>query len=220
MNIKGHDNINLKRLDNAAYCGEMKTAIMVNGTYSFKATCKNWECKECVKGNISKIQKLLTENINGPHVFISYVEHRGKQLSNWITRHRRKDLPFFYAAIHTASGTFFISNIMFRDHPSLCRKSKSRYIDKELPESLTEHHREVTKVTHTETHEIHSDDERILLAILYDNTLAKQYKKLETNIEKAEWLVNMVNTGKGKLTKLGREFIRAHLGSQSLDDDR
>lgn len=216
MDTKGVKFANWKRLYYASRCGEKRIGITTVGTFPFTTTCKNWDCPDCVKGKISNIRELLNQHINGPHVFISHIEDRERQLSNWITRHKRRDRPFFYLAIQTATGTFFISNILFSDHPSLFRKSKRKYIDKELPESLTEHHREVTKVSHSRINEGHGGDHRLLLAILYDTTLDEEYEKLETDIEKAEWLVSIVNSGKGMLTKLGREFIRQHLGDQAL----
>ena len=123
---------------------------------------------------------------------------------------------FFYYAFQTMDGnTFLISSHRFPIEYK--RRSKIGYL-KELRAYLLEHHKEIDRTSHSRigpSPETEENREPHVLAILPENFNKEwEYKSLKTDREKAEWLYE--NRGRVKLTNLGRQFIREHLGDQTL----
>jgi len=209
MNPRGVLNANWKRLHNASKCGDTVTAITQRNAYTITWTCKTWDCEECVGRKIDEIEFILKLNIRGPHVFITQVERTGDRLSGWIDRNKPRVPNFFYLAIQTASGARVISSHLFSNSSDTQRAGKKNYVEKDLHNYLTDHQREVIRISHSR--ERFQKWPRViqqpLLAKIFGDKIS-EWNKLKTDRERAEWLEHTPGI---QLTRAGQEFIREHL---------
>jgi hypothetical protein len=216
VDTRGILNSNWKRLHNASMCGGTLIGITRLGTYAMKMTCKTWDCEKCVDQKISDIGAIIERNIRGPHVFITKIDRIGRRLSNWISTHRRRVPIFFYFSIKTSTGFLLISSHQFLNSPNTQRVGKKNYVDNELHNYLKEHHREVIGVSHSREQGDHGPNRNQrsvnpTLANVFSVDKEREWYKLKTDREKAEWLERTP----GKLFAAGREFIREHLGGDN-----
>lgn len=213
VDTRGVLNADWKRLYNASKCGETMTAITQRDAYTITWTCKTWDCKTCVDHKISDIKFILNQNIHGPHVFVTQVERAGERLSKWIDRNKPRVPNLFYLAIRTASGARVISSHLFSNSPDTQRAGKKKYVEKDLHNYLTEHQREVIRISHSREgfQKWPRPIRQPLLARIFGDRIW-EWKKLKTDRERAEWLDSTPGI---HLRTAGREFIREHLGGDN-----